>query len=384
MHRLLQRQLKRYFGDIQNLSSEWQSFLQAVNEAYHQFDEDRVMLERSLELSSQELLQANQQLQELLKSVEAQVEERTAELTKTNAALEQTLKDLGNAQTQLIQAEKMSSLGQLVAGIAHEINNPISFIHGNLNYLRNHIHDLFSLIQLCHQYCTPTTAELQRKTEEIDFEFIQTDLPNLLQSMVMGTNRICEIVLSLRNFSRLDEAEFKAADIHEGLESTLLILQHRLRAIPGCPEVQIIKQYSKLPLIECHPGQLNQVFVNILANAIDAIEEGFETSIQRSKSAWIQIQTSADAEWVYISIADNGPGIPETIRSQIFNPFFTTKAVGKGTGMGMAISYQIVQDRHHGQLHCFSEPGRGTKFVIQIPLQQNKTKLSTTPSQSSC
>ena len=372
MHRLLQRQLKKHFGNLDYSSLEWQGFLSAVDEAYCQFDDDHSMIERSLEFSSEELLQANNQLRGLLKTVEGQVVERTAELTKTNTELEQALVDLKNAQVHLIQAEKMSSLGQLIAGIAHEINNPVNFIHGNLSHLRTYTIDLLSFVKLAQHCCPNLTPEMEKLAEEIELDFIRDDLPKIIGSREIGTSRIREIVLSLRNFSHMDEAEFKMVDIHRGIENTLLILEHRLKFDSNSRRIEVIKQFGNIPLVNCYPGQLNQVFVNIIANAIDALEEAnCSASCQDldRDQALIRIQTrTVDDRYVEIAIIDNGAGIPESIQQQIFNPFFTTKPVGKGTGMGMAISYQIIAERHKGKLVCHSTAGKGSEFRIQIPL----------------
>ncbi|MBD2176422.1 HAMP domain-containing histidine kinase [Pseudanabaena sp. FACHB-1998] len=373
MHRLLQRQIKKHFGNLDSIPSEWQGFLDAIDEAYCQYDDDHKMIERSLELSSEELLQANHQLRVLLTTVEGQVSERTLELTKANLELEKALIDLQNTQVHLIQAEKMSSLGQLIAGIAHEINNPVNFIHGNLNYLGDYTRDLLKFVKSMEQCCPVMTKDMRSLAEEIDLNFIQDDLPKIIKSMEVGTKRIREIVLSLRNFSHMDEVEFKRVDIHQGLDDTLLILDHRLRFNANAPDIQIIKQYGDLPLISCYPGQLNQVFVNILANAIDALEESqLQANAQTANdyvSPFIRIQTKLISDrYVEIAIIDNGGGIPEEIQQKIFNPFFTTKPVGKGTGMGMAISYQIVTEKHQGKLTCTSVVGKGTNFSIQIPI----------------
>lgn len=377
MHGLLQRQLKKYFGNPESIPSEWKDFLSAIDDAYCQYDGDHMMIERSLEISSAELLQANNQLRELLTTVEGQVAERTLELTKTNSELEKALTDLQNAQAHLLQAEKMSSLGQLIAGIAHEINNPVSFIHGNLNYLGDYTNNLLKFVQSV-QTCYPErTCEIDSLSEEFNLSFIQEDLPKIINSIQIGTKRIREIVLSLRNFSHMDEADFKMVDIHQGIDDTLLILNHRLRFNSNTPSIQVIKQYADLPLISCYPGQLNQVFINILANAIDALEESYthaqintQPSIEQKAPPCIRIQTKliCDDRYVEISITDNGVGIPEEIQQNIFNPFFTTKPVGKGTGMGMAISYQIVTQKHRGKLICKSAVGKGTNFSIQIPI----------------
>ncbi len=302
------------------------------------------------------------------------------------AKLELALHELQQTQAQLVQTEKMSSLGQLVAGVAHEINNPVNFIHANLSHADAFTQDLLHIVHLYQQYYPHPTPQLQAEMETIDLEFLVQDLPKLLASMKVGTDRIRQIVLSLRNFSRLDEAQKKPVDIHEGLDSTLLILQHRLKAKAGRSEVQIIKNYDHLPLVECYAGQLNQVFMNILSNAIDALEEKVRwedmeregedsTNIPSSPhpfnpSAQIVIHTElSDCDWISIRIVDNGPGMTEAVRRRLFDPFFTTKPVGKGTGLGLAISYQIVE-KHGGQIQCVSTPGQGTEFAITIPIRQ--------------
>ncbi|MEO1094714.1 MAG: ATP-binding protein [Cyanobacteria bacterium J06638_28] len=288
--------------------------------------------------------------------------------------LEETLLDVHQNQAQLIQTEKMASLGQLVSGIAHEINNPVNFIHGNLRHADDYVQNLLDLIQVYQKHYPEPVSEIDSRIEDIELDFIQEDLPQLLSSMRIGSERIREIVLSLRNFSRIDESECKAVDIHEGLESTLLLLKHRIEAKPGKPSIKVVRDYSDLPLVECYPGQLNQVFMNILANAIDALTE---TNSQRNPqevnddAGQITIRTTVlDSQQVEIAIADNGLGMPKQIQDQIFTPFFTTKSIGKGTGMGMTISYQITTEKHGGKLLCFSSLGEGTEFVIQLPLKQ--------------
>jgi signal transduction histidine kinase len=336
-------------GDLEQTVQ--QGNIQEFNRLAHSFNH----MAEKLRLSFTELETNNSELEE-------RVDARTSEL-KT------TLSELQRTQAQVIQNEKMSSLGQLVAGVAHEINNPVNFIHGNLTHVEDYSRDLLEMIQLYQHHYPNPVPDIQTKAADLDLDFIREDFPNTLSSMKMGTDRIRAIVLSLRNFSRLDEAEIKAVDLHEGIDSTLLILQHRLNATSDRPAIQVIKDYAQLPLVECYPGQLNQVFMNILANGIDALEEREKQSLQENPSQ-ITIRTSVIDGWAQIEISDNGCGIPPEIQPKIFNPFFTTKPIGKGTGMGMSISYKIITEKHHGKLDCRSTPGQGTDFIIQIPVQQ--------------
>jgi signal transduction histidine kinase len=302
------------------------------------------------------------EVEDALKHSEAQLREKAQQL-------EQTLRELQQTQSQLIQNEKMSSLGQLVAGVAHEINNPVNFIYGNLTHADEYARGLLRLLTLYQRHYPHPIPSIQSEADAIDLEFVMVDLPKLMKSMRMGANRIQKIVASLRVFSRMDEAEMKAVDIHEGIDSTLMILQNRLKARSNYPEIQVMKFYSELPLVECFPGQLNQVFMNILSNAIDALEEVMERN--SSFSPCIQIWTEcASKNQIKIRIIDNGSGIPAAIQQQIFDPFFTTKPVGKGTGLGMSISYQIITERHKGSLTCHSQPEKGTEFAIEIPICQ--------------
>jgi two-component system NtrC family sensor kinase len=282
------------------------------------------------------------------------------------AKLEVTLCELQQAQTQLIQAEKMSSLGQMVAGIAHEINNPVSFIFGNLTYTEEYTGKLMKLLQMYRdEYPEPSPA-LQEAIEVFELDFLLDDLPKMLSSMQVGATRIRDIVRSLRNFSRLDESDMKKVNIHEGIDSTLMILEHRLKVQPDRPAIQIVKEYGQLPLVECYAGLLNQVFMNIIANAIDVLQEPLENP------GIIRIRTEVEGTLAVIRIADNGAGITDQVKQRIFDPFYTTKRIGSGTGMGLAISHSIIVEKHKGEIKCFSVVGKGTEFRIEIPIQRTK------------
>jgi signal transduction histidine kinase len=291
--------------------------------------------------------------------LEIRVKERTKELSEA-------LYNLQTTQSQLVQTEKMSSLGQMVAGIAHEINNPVNFIHGNITYTKEYIQELLAIINLYEKHYPRPADEIQKSLESFDVDFLKEDLEKMLNSMQEGTNRIKDIVLNLRNFSRLDESQLKEVDLRSGLESTLLILQHRLKSSDKRPAIEVVKNYGDLPEVECYPGLLNQVFMNILSNAIDAIEE-LQTNHTNNKLT-ILISTEMTAEnCAIVRIRDNGFGIAENLLPKIFDPFFTTKPVGKGTGLGLSIAYQIVRDKHQGELICTSKLGEGTEFAIVLP-----------------
>ncbi len=336
----------------------------------------------------QNITESKHSLQNLQK-LEAIYQVKVAEITQAKQELKQ-------ARSQLVQSEKMSALGHLLAGVAHEINNPVNFITGNLEHASQYIEDLLGLVLVYQQKYPNPTPEIIDCSQSIDLEFLMEDLPKLVSSMQLGAGRIREIVLSLRNFSRMDESAVNAIDIHECLNSTLLILQNRLKGRSNHTEIQLVKSYDWVPLVECYPGQINQVFMNLVSNAIDALDEwneGRSPQEMESSPGVIALKTAflpgcssslnsrgtpailsdsplISVDSVLITIADNGPGIPEAVKSQLFTPFVTTKPVGKGTGLGLSISYHIVVEKHGGKLLCTSEPGKGTEFAIVIPLQQ--------------
>ncbi|MEG4351789.1 response regulator [Microcoleus sp. LAD1_D3] len=327
--------------------------------------EQNLMLKREIE----DRLAAESALYQLAQELEKRVEERTAQLS-------QALDNLKKAQVQIVQSEKMACLGQLVAGVAHEINNPVSFISSNLPPAKEHIADLIAMAKLC-QYSFASTLEFEEKSQELDLEFIVEDLPKIIDSMAVGTERLYNLSMSLRNFSRLDTSALTPVNIHDGLDSTLLILGHRLKGKGPHTAIKVIKQYGELPLVECYPGQLNQVFMNVLANAIDSLEESTiscplcSEQQQSNDNPQIRICTEMlQGDRVMIRIADNGLGITPEIMQHLFTPMFTTKSVGKGTGLGLSISREIVEEKHGGQLTCISSPEGGVEFVIEIPIQQ--------------
>ncbi|MEG4082486.1 PAS domain S-box protein [Microcoleus sp. POL10_C6] len=312
------------------------------------------------------------QVLEALKQSEGQYRSQAAELEKA-------VHELHQAQTQLIQTEKISSLGQLVAGVAHEINNPINFIYGNITHAKEYATDLLGLLHLYQEKYPNPVPEIVEAAEDIEVDYLMEDFTKILESMKVGADRIRDLVVSLRNFSRLDESQMKRVDIHEGIESTLLILQHRIKANVLRPAIEIIKEYGDFPPVECYVGQLNQVFMNLLGNAIDALEEYNSTHSSKEIYAHhnrIRISTIANSDTVTIRIADNGMGIHQEVIGKLFDPFFTTKPVGKGTGLGLSISYQIIVEKHRGKLQCISTPGEGAEFVIEIPICQEVSALA--------
>nr|WP_324632756.1 ATP-binding protein [Phormidium sp. CCY1219] len=295
--------------------------------------------------------------------------------------LQQSLQDLKEAQLQLVQSEKMSTLGQLIAGVAHEINNPVSFVHGNLDPAQEYVQDLLHHLQLYRKYYPEPMAEIEEDAEAIDLEYLMEDLPEMLSSMKLGTDRIREIVKSLKNFSRKDTAKLQTADIHAGIDSTLLILSNRLKAKGSKPAIAVMKEYGTLPKVQCYPGQLNQVFMNLIANAIDALESSVPSPNDNGQTTHdypqmtIRIRTEVKEDSVAIWIADNGCGMTPTVQDKLFKTFFTTKPEGKGTGLGLSISHQIIVDRHRGTLSCTSQEGEGTEFCIEIPISQDNSAV---------
>jgi two-component system, NtrC family, sensor kinase len=332
-------------NEVGTLAASLNQLIQWVGDYTLQLEIARQTLEKKVEERTIELQQAHQNL-------EKKVEERTIEL-------QQVLQDLKEAQSLVIQTEKLSSLGAMVAGIAHEINNPINFIYGNIQYADSYFQEILSVVELYEQLYPDGNPVIKNKLEELDWEYLVQDLSKLLSSMKTGAERIREIVLSLRNFSRLDEAEIKEVDIHEGINNTLLILNHRLQQ-----DIKVMTDYGNLPLIECYPAKLNQVFVNIINNSIDAV---LEMHALANKQICIKTETLNENS-IQISIKDNGIGIPEEIMHKLFDPFFTTKPVGKGTGLGLSISYKIIET-HQGRIEVLSEVGKGTEFKIAIPVK---------------
>lgn len=309
-----------------------------------------------------------------------QVKQLLQKEQEKSESLKTALSEIQSTQAVLIQSEKMSALGQMVAGVAHEINNPIGFIHGNLAHLETYLNDLVCAIQIYERNSPDLPQHAVQELDALDLDFLIKDSDNLLKSMHLGTQRICEIVLSLRNFCRLDEADIKLVDLHEGIDSTLVILANRLKANSRSPQIEVLKSYSQLPDVECYAGQLNQVFMNILSNAIDAFEDINENRTYQEIEAepnqiYINTNVIESGDFVRISFRDNGPGIPAHIIDKLFNPFFTTKDVGKGTGLGLSISYKIITEKHQGSLKCESQLGKGTEFTIQIPIHQHLDNL---------
>jgi two-component system, NtrC family, sensor kinase len=329
------------------------------------FQQDEVLARVKMQLQFRRMAQELETQNQLLKSFNTDLETVIAERTQA----------LNKANMQLIQQEKLSALGQMVAGVAHEINNPVNFIYGNCRPAHQYISQLLDLIQLYQVEYPQPTERLRSQITQIDLNFLMQDLPKVIQSMEIGADRIHQIVTSLRSFSRLDEAELKRADLHEGIENTLLILQHRLQ---GERPIGLLKNYGNIPLVNCFPGQVNQVLMNLLVNAIDAIGTRMENQIESNAAITpgeITIQTKVvKSDYIAISINDNGTGISENTQAKLFEPFFTTKPIGKGTGLGLSISYQIIVENHYGELICQSRVGQGTEFTVLLPIDVAQLK----------
>lgn len=338
-------------------------------------------LTKQLQQEISERIAAEVALQQANQELELRVEERTAKLTCSEAQLrlktqqlEHSLEDLKNTQSQLVQAEKISSLGQLVAGVAHEVNNPLGFISGNLSHVKEYVRDLFRVLKLYQRELPNLSDDLLEEVDEADLDFLMEDLPKMLNSMQIGVDRIQGIMSSLRTFTRVDKEDKQLADIHAGLDSTFMILQHRLKANPQRPEIQVIKKYGELPQIRCYGGQLNQVFMNLIANAIDALDEcsqGKTFAELETHPNIICVKTGIIDDLISIKIADNGNGMNLETKGRIFESFYTTKPAGKGTGLGLSISRQIIQDKHGGELTCISTLDKGTEFIIEFPNLQD-------------
>jgi two-component system NtrC family sensor kinase len=351
-------------GDAQDRINALERQVRSLEKKLKRSQADRRLLEEN-----------NARTESLLKRVIEELKSSKQELEKRGQALEKLLTELRATQTQLVESEKMSALGILVAGIAHEINNPVSFIYGNLAYAKTYTQDLLKLVDIYQQEYPEPPESIQKLVTEIELDFLKEDYGNLLQSMSLGAERIYDIVGALRTFSRLDEAEHKEADLHTGLDSTLSILGHRLKPNKHHNGITIAKHYGDLPRVQCYPGKLNQVFMNILSNAIDALEtamgvEDWETadSTHTLENPSITIETAVADGNIVIRISDNGPGIPADIMQKLFDPFFTTKPMGKGTGLGLSISYQIVVEQHRGKLLCNADKN-GTIFTVVLPMQ---------------
>lgn len=316
----------------------------------------RVAIHLKLRFLNQKLIEQNQLL-------EQRVEERTVEL-------KQAMQELQKSQLQLVRSEKMSTLGQLVAGIAHEINNPIGFISVTIGQLKENIKSLLELIDFYQQEHPIPSAKLQYFLEDMELDYLKDDLPKMLSSMQDGTDRISNISVSLRTFSRIDSLSLVEFNVHDGIDSTLVILKYRLKANESRPEIQVVRNYGDVPLIKCYSGELNQVFMNLLSNAIDAVEEtnnrrSFSEIMSNPNQIWIE--TSVQNSHLAIAIKDNGCGMSEETAAKLFSYMFTTKPIGKGTGLGLSIASQIIEERHHGKLSYKSVSGKGTEFLIELP-----------------
>jgi PAS domain S-box-containing protein len=374
------RGFARVTQDITERKLAKEALQQAHDELEKRVRERTAKLTKTNELLKQEIAE-HERTEAALRQSKAQLKKQAQQLEAEKQHATSLLDKLQRTQAQLIHNEKMSSLGQLIAGIAHEINNPVGFIYCNLDYASCYITDLMRLVELYSQHYPQPVPQIQAEMEAIDFNFLMADLPKLLSSMKVGATRLRQIVLSLQNFLRAEQTEMKPVDLHEGLDSTLLILRHRLKASDDRPEITVSKEYGSLPLVECFAGQINQVFMHLLANAIDAVEPSAEgqntsrcitisTSVEEISREYAGASSEENIPHAVIRITDNGSGVSEDVCRRLFDPFFTTKPPGKGTGLGLSISYRIVVETHGGQLTCVSEPGKGAEFAIALPVQQ--------------
>jgi signal transduction histidine kinase len=372
---LLQQTVTKQTLELQKANEEMKREVSQRQEVQTQLEELGKNLKQQVDERTLELQKANSQLQE----ANLALERANREQANLNEELERRLKQLEKAQVQLVQSEKMSALGQLISGIGHEINNPVTFLKGNLKHAQAYIKDLLDHLELYRQELSDPSDKIKDHAEEIDLDFVRRDLPEIIDSMTAGVDRVSQLSVSLRTFSRSDATSKVPVDLHEGLQSTLVILKHRLKANENRPDIKVIEDYGELPNIPCYPGPMNQVFMNILANAIDAVEESnrgksYDRVVANPNKIWIKTcWEGGDGDHpprAIVSIKDNGMGMPESVREKIFDRLFTTKPVGKGTGLGLSISYQIVVEKHKGSLICLSEPGKGTEFQIVLPVRQ--------------
>jgi signal transduction histidine kinase len=354
VHRLLERQIKRFLGDSATLSPELAAFVAAVGEAYQSADADRLMIERSLDLMSKELIETNSGLRNELADRKLADEA----LSKEKDEQRILIKKLEEAHNQLLQSEKMASIGQLAAGVAHEINNPIGYVNSNLGTLRSYVEKILSVLDAYEQaeaVCNPVArARARALKEEVELDFLKEDILSLLKESGEGIQRVKQIVQDLKDFSHVDEAEWQLADLHSGLDSTLNVVNNEIKY-----KADVVREYGDIPRVECLPSQINQVFMNMLVNAAHAMDD--------DKRGLITVRTGADGDEVWVEFADNGKGIPPENLTRIFDPFFTTKPIGKGTGLGLSLSYSIVE-KHHGRIEVISEVGKGTIFRVILPV----------------